>query len=256
MAQERSQKTVGEIKLLLKEATFEDLPGLIAPLEQDSREQIKKLVASTQKRYIKEAQERVRVEKMYDLMHTYGGNGVILGVDEVGRGPLAGPLVVCAVALPDSPLIWGINDSKQLTPQRREELAQIICERALAVGIAQIEPAQIDEDGMAHCLHTAMRMAVEDAHIAYDAVLIDGVPMHLGLNEIAIPQGDAKIAAIAAASIVAKVNRDAQLVAAQSRYPGYGFANNKGYGSAEHIAAIKQLGITDYHRKTFCHAFI
>ncbi len=244
--------TVAEIKAVLKGATFEQLPELLDHYCADPRSQVQKALETTRRRYEKEWCERERVEGMYGLMRELGGDGFVLGVDEVGRGPLAGPLTVAAVALPPTPYIWGIDDSKKLSPTRREELAEKILTVAPAVGIAHIEPKEIDACGMAASLRMAMRRAIEDAGIEPDAVLLDGVPMRVHPHETAVVHGDARVACIAAASIVAKVTRDAIMVAADELFPGYGFAQSKGYGSAEHIRAIKELGLSPYHRESFC----
>ena len=174
---------------------------------------------------------------MYDLQRELGGDGVVLGVDEVGRGAIAGPLTVCAVALPASPRIWGLNDSKQLTPARREALAAQIAEVATAIGIAHIEPASIDAVGMSSALRMAMANAIEDAGVNPDCVLIDGNPVHVHPREKTLVKGDARVACIAAASIVAKVTRDAMMVAYDAEYPEYHLAECKGYGSAAMTAS-------------------
>lgn len=248
--------TVAEIRELFKGAAFEELPGIVDRYSADTRAAVQKLVEGAVKRMGREGRERDRVRDMYALMRSLGGDGVVLGVDEVGRGPVAGPLTVCAVALPDEPVLWGINDSKQLTPQRREELAAQILDVALAVGIAHIEPAEIDACGMAASLRVAMRRAIADAGVEYDAVLIDGVPVHVDARETAVVKGDSRVACIAAASIVAKVTRDAIMVAADELYPGYAFAESKGYASPDHIAAIRSRGLSPYHRATFCRNFL
>ena len=171
--------------------------------------------------------------------------GIVVGIDEVGRGALAGPLMVACVALPDDPQVIGLDDSKKLSPKRRAELAEQIDEVALGVGIARVEPDEIDACGMAASLRVAMKRAltacehdlakrgyVED--IA--GVLIDGNPVHVHEREICVVKGDGKLACIAAASIVAKVTRDNLMVDFANEHPAYGFESNKGYGSAGHIA--------------------
>ena len=193
---------------------------------------------------------------MYDLQREIGGEGLVIGVDEVGRGAIAGPLTVGAVVLPNEPRVWGINDSKQLTPARRESLAAQIADVAVAIGIAHIEPASIDAVGMANALRMAMSQAIEDTGVDPDCVLIDGNPMHVHSKEKTMVKGDAKIAAIAAASIVAKVTRDSLMIAYDSEYPGYHLAECKGYGSAAHIEAIRKNGLTPIHRVSFCGNFL
>lgn len=249
-------QTVAEIRDRLSRASLEELGDLLDAYRRDGRASVAKLCQSAERRLERQLGERERVRGMYRLMRELGGAGVVLGVDEVGRGPLAGPLTVAAVAIPDEPVLWGIDDSKRLTPARREELAGTILAHALAVGIAHVEPGQIDACGMAASLRFAMRQAIADAGIDYDAVLIDGVPVHVDARETAVTKGDARVACIAAASIVAKVTRDAIMVAADELYPGYHFAESKGYVSPAHIAAIREKGLSPYHRASFCANFL
>jgi ribonuclease HII len=192
---------------------------------------------------------------MYAEQLAAPAGAIVVGIDEVGRGALAGPLTVAAVALPASPFIYGLNDSKKLTPKRREALAAEIRRSALAVGIAHIPPQRIDERGMSACLRAAMLAALEDSGVEPDVLLIDGNPVHIHPRERCIVKGDGKVACIAAASIVAKVTRDALMARLSEHYPEYGLAHNKGYGSADHIEAIRRLGPSDIHRKSFCHGF-
>lgn len=193
-------------------------------------------------------------------MRGVGGRGVVVGIDEVGRGALAGPLTVAAVALPDEPQVVGIDDSKKLSPKRREALAAQIREVALGVGICHIPPDEIDACGMAASLRVCMGRALAacERDIAArgngsgaDAVLVDGNPIHLHANEKTIVKGDGKAACIAAASIVAKVTRDALMVEYAQSYPAYHFDSNKGYGSAAHIEALHELGPCELHRRSF-----
>ncbi len=180
-----------------------------------------------------------------------GGARVVVGLDEVGRGPLAGPLTVAAVVLPDEPQIAGLDDSKKLSPKRREELAAQIGQTARAIGLCHIEPARIDADGMASCLRAAFAGALAQCGVEPDAVLVDGNPLHIHPNERNVVKGDGKVACIAAASIYAKVARDALMLELAERYPGYGFERNKGYGTAEHIEAIRARGPSPAHRMSF-----
>ena len=193
-------------------------------------------------------------------MREVGGPGIVVGIDEVGRGALAGPLTVAAVALPDEPQVVGIDDSKKLSPKRREALAAQIREVALGVGICHIPPDEIDACGMAASLRVCMGRALAacECDIAArgngsgaDAVLVDGNPIHLHANEKTIVKGDGKAACIAAASIVAKVTRDALMVEYAQSYPAYHFDSNKGYGSAVHIEALHELGPCELHRRSF-----
>lgn len=197
-------------------------------------------------------------------MRTVAGEdaGIVVGIDEVGRGALAGPLTVGAVALPDKPQIIGIDDSKKLTPKRREELAAQIRAVALGIGICHIPPEELDACGMAASLRVAMSRALAacEADVrargngeGADAVLVDGNPVHIHAGEKCIVKGDGKVACIAAASIVAKVTRDALMVGQAERYPAYGFESNKGYGSKAHVQALRAAGPCEIHRLSFLH---
>lgn len=248
--------TAREIAATLADASAESLPSLIERWRDDPRAQVRRAIEVAGRRLERERAERERVLGMYALMREMGGEGIVLGVDEVGRGSVAGPLTVCAVALPDDPVVWGINDSKQLTPRRREELSARIHQVAEAIGICHIPPAEIDELGMSTCIKRAMAAAVEHAEVDPDAVLIDGNPVHAHPRERTLVKGDARIACIAAASIVAKVTRDEIMVELGEQYPGYHLAESKGYASPEHIAAIRAHGLTPVHRASFCQNFL
>lgn len=182
-------------------------------------------------------------------------SGVVLaGMDEVGRGPLAGNVVTACVVLPPEPLILWIDDSKKLSESRREKVFDEIMEHAVYVGVGQATPEEIDRINILEATKQAMRQAA--AQVPADVFLIDAVT-NLGLNgrEVPIIKGDATSYAIAAASIVAKVTRDRQLIELDKLYPEYGFARNKGYGTAEHIAALKQIGPCPAHRRSFIRNF-
>lgn len=180
--------------------------------------------------------------------------GVVGGIDEVGRGPLAGNVVTACVVMPKEPLLPWIDDSKKLSEVRREKVFQEILDVALYVGIGQSTPEEIDQINILEATKKAMREAA--AQVPADVFLIDAVT-GLGLNgqEIPIIKGDATSYAIAAASIVAKVTRDRQMIELDKEYPEYGFARNKGYGTPEHIAALKNLGPCPVHRRSFIRNF-
>jgi ribonuclease HII len=176
----------------------------------------------------------------------------VAGVDEAGRGPLAGPVVAAAVILPRELSIHGIDDSKKLTPARREELFELIVRDATAVGTGIVSHEVIDEINILRATHRAMREALGALEVAPDHVLVDGdeVP-EIGFPQTAINQGDRLSTAVAAASIVAKVTRDRMLVEFEEQFPGYGFARHKGYGTKEHISALTRLGPCEIHRRSF-----
>lgn len=184
-----------------------------------------------------------------------GKNLTIIGIDEVGRGPLSGPLTIAAVSLPLEPRISGLNDSKKLSAKRREELALEIRSQARACCVCDIDAGEIDRVGISAAVRAGMSRALEGVIERLgeaDAVLIDGRPLKIHKNEQAIVKGDGKVASIAAASIIAKVHRDAIMTRMSEEFPEYGWDSNKGYGSAAHMEAIKKLGLTPYHRRSFC----
>ena len=252
----RRPTSAREVTALLARVSHDEAPALIERYATDPRAQVQRAIESAKRRLAKEESERRRVEGMYELQRSLGGDGLVMGVDEVGRGALAGPLTVCAVALPQEPKIWGIDDSKQLSPARRLELAARIREHALAIGTCHVEAASIDAVGIGVAVRMAMAGAIEDAGVEPDCVLIDGRSVRAHPKEKALVRGDARIAAIAAASIVAKVTRDKMMVDYDLTYAGYHLASCKGYGSAEHIRAIREHGLTPLHRASFCRKFM
>lgn len=249
-------KNVREIVDRLKIADRKELERLELEYADDPRAGLKRAFAAAHKRLDSQEAEHSRVEEMYSIMRESKEGTVIAGVDEVGRGAVAGPLTVAAVILPNKPIIEGLNDSKKLSAAKREELDVEIRSRAIAIGISNIDPAQIDLLGMSASIRKAMSDAIDALGIDVDLVLIDGNPVHVHPNEQCIVKGDSKVACIAAASIVAKVSRDSLMIKADASYPGYDFASNKGYASAEHVDAIKRHGLSDFHRQTFCTSFL
>lgn len=253
--------TVSEIRRKLQEADAEEFAALERSLVADTRKGVRSAVEVARRRIAAEVAERERLEGMYAFQRALveqRGGGVVVGLDEVGRGPLAGPLAVGAVVLPDDAVIEGLNDSKQLKHEQRVAIAQIVKERALAWTVQYVGPHEIDAAGMTASLVAAFRRAVaavEEAGVVPDVVLLDGNPLHMDKREVNVVKGDARCASIAAASIVAKVERDALMVDLDRQYPAYGFASNKGYASEEHIRAIKEHGLSPVHRASFCTAF-
>lgn len=182
------------------------------------------------------------------------GNGFtyVAGIDEAGRGPLAGPVMAAAVILPAGLSIIGVDDSKKLAPAKREKLFEIIMEQALSIGIGIIGPAEIDSINILQATRRAMLAAVKQLSPRPDYLLIDGIStIDSALPQQTIKKGDSLSLTIAAASIIAKVTRDRYMTEMDSRYPGYGFAGHKGYGSAAHLDAIRRLGPSPIHRQTF-----
>lgn len=204
------------------------------------------------------AKERARTETMKEFEYRYRDEyQLIAGIDEVGRGPFAGPVYAAAVILPRDEEILYLNDSKKLSEKKREELYDVIMDKAVAVGIGWRDNNRIDEINILQATYEAMRDAVNNLKIKPDMLLNDAViiPM-IDIKQIGIEKGDAKSISIAAASIVAKVTRDRYMNEIDKEYPGYGFAKNKGYGTAEHIKALKELGPTPLHRRSFIHSYV
>lgn len=201
--------------------------------------------------------ERERTEQMKIYEHKYEDLGWICGIDEVGRGPLAGPVVAGAVILPRDSKILHLNDSKQLTAKKRDELYDVIMREAVAVGIGYASPARIDEINILQATYEAMREAISKLSVKPDVLLNDAVKIpQVDIRQVPIIKGDAKSVSIAAASIIAKVTRDRLMEEYDKVLPGYGFASNKGYGSAEHIAALKEIGPSPIHRQSFIGHFV
>lgn len=249
--------SITEIKNIIKETPDEKLLTVLDEFAADERESVKKLVESGQKRYQKYLAELKRLEVMNLYENKYSEYEFICGIDEVGRGPLAGPVMAGAVILPKNSRILYINDSKQLSEKRREELDKIIKEEAISYAIGESSCERIDEINILQATYEAMRKAISQLDpqpglLLNDAVTIPGV----NIRQVPIIKGDAKSASIAAASIIAKVTRDHLMEEYDSIYPEYGFASNKGYGSAAHIEAIKRFGPTPIHRRSFIGNFI
>lgn len=250
--------TVAEIKALLTAADAREFPALQEALAADGRKGVRSAVEVCRRRLAAEAAEEARIGALYAFDRQWGAPEAVVGLDEVGRGAVAGPLAVGAVVLPEAPRIPLLNDSKKLTPAQREEAAGLIKEVALAWAVFYIEPARIDAEGMAACLRAAFKGAlgaVEAEGLHPAAVLIDGNPLGIDGRERNVVKGDGTSAAIAAASIVAKVERDRLMVQLSSAFPQYGFSSHKGYGSAEHIEAIERYGLSPVHRASFCRSF-
>ncbi len=201
--------------------------------------------------------ELARCEELKKYEKEYDSYGLICGIDEVGRGPLAGPVVAGAVILPKDCDILYINDSKKLSEKKREELYDVIMQKAVAVGIGYASHERIDEINILQATYEAMREAISKLSVRPDILLNDAVTIPgVDIKQVPIIKGDAKSISIGAASIVAKVTRDRLMVEYDSVYPGYGFASNKGYGSAAHIKAIKEIGPCEIHRQSFIKNFI
>ena len=201
--------------------------------------------------------EIARTEAMSVFEKEYSDHQAICGIDEVGRGPFAGPVVAGAVILPkDHPILY-LNDSKKLSEKKREELYEVILKEAVATGIGMASPARIDEINILQATYEAMRMAISNLSVQPDLLLNDAITIpEIEIMQIPIIKGDAKSVSIAAASILAKVTRDRLMVEYEKVFPGYDFASNKGYGTKAHIEGLKKLGPTPIHRMSFIHKYI
>ena len=246
------EQKIGEIREILQAASVDELPAFIAAHEKDERAGVQALINKAKKRRLDYEKELLRTEKMKDDDRQYASFSYICGIDEVGRGPLAGPVVAGAVILPRDCRILYLNDSKQLSEKKREELYEVIMENAVSTGLGFVSPERIDEINILQATYEAMRQAIgklekEPDLLLNDAVTIPGVEIRQG----PIIKGDAKSVSIAAASIIAKVTRDRLMVQYDEIYPEYGFASNKGYGAAAHLEALKKYGPTPIHRRSF-----
>ena len=245
-------KTIGEIKEEFSAAREADWNAICQMYETDLRSGVQKLVQQYRKKLDALEKEKLRMEQMMQFEHKYEHLGYLCGIDEVGRGPLAGPVVACAVILPKDHHILYLNDSKKLTAHKREELYDVIMREAVAVGLGMASPARIDEINILQATYEAMRQAIGNLSVKPDLLLNDAVTIpKVEIPQVPIIKGDAKSISIAAASIIAKVYRDRLMVQYDEIFPGYGFAGNKGYGSQAHMDAIRTLGPTPIHRRSF-----
>ena len=222
-----------------------------------TEKQLQRLREKEEKARLKLEKELKRTEELSVYERRFAQKGRIAGIDEVGRGPLAGPVVACAVILPkDHPILY-LNDSKKLSAKKRDELYEVILKEAVAYGIGMESPETIDRINILQATYSAMRKAIDALDPPADFLLNDAVTIPgVSLPQCPIIKGDAKSVSIAAASIVAKVTRDRMMEDYDRIYPGYSFAKNKGYGTAEHIAAIREMGLCPIHRRSFTGNFV
>ncbi len=245
--------TVAERRTHLVETPVERLRAVIRAYETDERVGVKTAIAIARSRLTREQTESRRLTRLSRLeaeLHA-AGTTAVAGVDEVGRGALAGPLTAGAVILPPGIRIRGLDDSKRLKPERRIAIAEEIRGRCVAWNVAHVWPEDIDRLGMTAALRRAANEALAGLRPAPDHVLLDGLPLGLDFQETAVVSGDSSVAAIAAASVVAKVARDELMAKLHARFPVYHFALNKGYGTTGHVAAIRIHGLTPLHRRSF-----
>lgn len=237
--------------------TKEELESFIRTYENDARNSVIALVERAKKAIDALEKEIARTEVMKKYEYENEQYGFVCGIDEVGRGPLAGPVVACAVILPANSQILYLNDSKKLSEKKREELYDVIMKEAVAVGIGMRDAGRIDEINILQATYEAMRDAIANLKVKPDVLLNDAVTIPgVEIKQVPIIKGDAKSVSIAAASIVAKVTRDRMMVEYDKEYPGYEFASSKGYGTQKHIEFLKANGPTPLHRRSFIGNFI
>lgn len=250
-------KKIAEIRAEFETASMEEQRRLREVYREDDRSGVRKLIEKSRKAEEALRAEKLRMEHMMEYERKYEHLGYLCGIDEVGRGPLAGPVVACAVILPKDHEILYLNDSKKLSAKKREELYEVIQKEAVSIGVGMASPARIDEINILQATYEAMRQAVSKLSVCPQLLLNDAVTIpQIEIPQVPIIKGDAKSASIAAASIVAKVTRDRLMVEYDKAMPGYGFASNKGYGSSEHIEALKKFGPSPIHRASFITHFV
>lgn len=243
---------IEEIRHLLEQVPVEELEHAMEPFALDRRKTVQKLLETFRKKKSVYEAELLRTERMKRYEKQYDQYEWICGIDEAGRGPLAGPVVAAAVILPKDCDLLYINDSKQVPEKKREELYDQIRETAISVGVGIVSPKTIDEINILQATYEAMREAIRQLEPEPSLLLNDAVKISdVGIPQVPIIKGDAKSISIAAASIIAKVTRDRMMREYDQIFPEYGFAGHKGYGSASHIKAIKTFGPCPIHRKTF-----
>lgn len=244
--------TIKEIKEQLANIQRLDDP-LLAELEQDSRSGVIQAIAKRKRELQKQVDEDLRLEKMlaYEKELYAQGIDLIAGVDEVGRGPLAGPVVAAAVILPKACKIPGLNDSKKIPKSKHKEIYEAVLQNAIAIGIGVKANQVIDQVNIYEATKLAMMEAIGQLEPQPQHLLIDAMKLDLPISQTSIIKGDANSLSIAAASIVAKVTRDHMMEEFDKEYPGYDFAQNAGYGTAKHLAGLDKLGVTPIHRRSF-----
>ena len=236
---------------------MEELPELIKRYSEDERGGVRKLVEASEKKLAALQREKERIEKLRVYEEKYREYEFICGIDEVGRGPLAGPVVAGAVIFAPECDILYINDSKQLSEKKREELYDVIMEKAVACAVGYATPERIDEINILQATYEAMRDAINSLTVRPQLLLNDAVTIpKVEIPQVPIIKGDAKSISIGAASIIAKVTRDRMMEEYDKVFPEYDFARNKGYGSPAHIEALKKYGPSVIHRKSFIKNFI
>ncbi|MCI5944034.1 MAG: ribonuclease HII [Eubacterium sp.] len=246
------KKSISEIREELRSLPEEKLEQAMEVYQEDERKGVQNLLEASRARLLRYEKEKERIEELCRYEKSFRQYSFICGIDEVGRGPLAGPVVAGAVILPKDSRILYINDSKKLSAAKREELFEIIKKEAVSVGIGLVPHTVIDEINILQATYEAMRKAIASLPVTPDLLLNDAVTIPgVDIRQVPLIKGDAKSISIGAASIMAKVYRDRMMEEYDKMYPGYGFASNKGYGSSEHIRALKEMGPSPIHRMSF-----
>ena len=244
--------TVNEVKDML---ALTDVPqGILEIFRADGRQSVIKLVDQYERRWLKSIAERERLLAMWQYEQRFHKQQLfpVAGTDEAGRGPLAGPVVAAAVILPYEIIIPGLNDSKKISEARREQLFDVICDTAVAYSYAVVEPKVIDEINIYQAARRAMYQALNSLDVKPGAIISDAMPLpEMACRVLAIERADSLSASVAAASIVAKVVRDRIMRELDNQYPQYGFAAHKGYGTEQHVSALREYGATVHHRRSF-----
>ena len=249
--------SIAEIKKVFASTDLSDYDRLFEEYAGDDREGVKKILESAHRKKKAYDDEKIRMYKMFEYERKYSDIEFICGIDEVGRGPLAGPVVAAAVILPKECDILYLNDSKQISTQKRELLYDEIMEKAVAVGVGMANQDVIDDINILNADYEAMKQAISKLSVRPQLLLNDAVNIPgVDIPQVGIIKGDTLSASIAAASIIAKVTRDRLMVEYDSIYPGYGFARNMGYGTAEHIKALETIGPCAIHRRSFITKFV
>lgn len=245
------KQSIHHIRQLLEQPEVEQ--EQLDKLAGDERKGVQTLL----KQYRKRQEERQQLLAMHDQMNEYErqlrsqGYHALAGIDEVGRGPLAGPVVAAAVILPPDFRLLGLTDSKKLTKQKREAFSKIIKQEAVAYSIEMVHAAEIDRINIYQATKMAMQAAISTLHKEPDYLLLDAMSLQLDIPQTSLIKGDEKSITIAASSVIAKVARDTYMAELETKYPGYGFSRHAGYGTKEHLAAIDRLGVTPEHRRSF-----
>jgi ribonuclease HII len=247
------KKSIKEWEMKLRGSSFAELPQLLKELSSDERKGAKNLLKTFTKRVNDFEEERLRLEAMYTYEEACykQGKRYIAGIDEVGRGPLAGPVVAAAVILPKGYRLHGINDSKKISEKKREALYHQIIKDAVDYRVFLVDPAEIDRINIYQAAKLAMTEAITELQTVPDHLLIDAMDIPIAIEQTKIIKGDEKSITIAAASIIAKVTRDNYMKKVDEQYPEYGFKNHMGYGTKEHLEALQKFGATKHHRISF-----